>query len=404
MIPCFQPPISWHGIFDSFLPSKGDLIQQFEEEFAAKFQHRFAVGFPYGRTALFCLLRALGVSGKEVIVPAYTCVVVPHSVVRSGNEPVFIDCCDHDCNMDLIQASDAINSKTAALIATSIFGSPINLDQLNNIQSKYPQLIIVQDCAHSFAATWSDKPVQREGHAAIYGLNVSKLISSVFGGMVGTDDPMLAQELISIRDKEIQRSTVWTDCMRRLYLLLCKAAFSRSLYRFTYLLKKREQLARWTKYYDQSCISMPKDWLEQMSNFQAAIGIEQLPHFDEFILHRRETARYYRSQLESLPPWITLMPDTEGCTYSHFTLFSPRRGQIEAAMSKRGVEVGLVIDYCVPDFDAYRVRTGARYNYPISRRLAAQAFNLPIFPGVNRSHVIGALGDSIAEIASTIAR
>ena len=52
---------------------------------------KHAIFFPYGRTGLLFLLEALGISDQEIICPAYTCVVVPHAIVLSRNEPVFVD-------------------------------------------------------------------------------------------------------------------------------------------------------------------------------------------------------------------------------------------------------------------------------------------------------------------------
>ena len=50
------------------------------------------------------------------------------------------------------------------------------------------KLWIIQDCAHSFAARWNRRSVVAAGDVALFGLNVSKMITSVFGGALTTDD------------------------------------------------------------------------------------------------------------------------------------------------------------------------------------------------------------------------
>ena len=77
--------------------------------FAEKFQAIDAVAFPYGRSAQWAFLKALGIENAEIIMPAYTCSVVAHAVTLSGNEPRFIDIDLHDYNMNLDLAEAAIN-------------------------------------------------------------------------------------------------------------------------------------------------------------------------------------------------------------------------------------------------------------------------------------------------------
>jgi len=57
--------------------------------------------------------------------------------------------------MDLEQVEQAINERTGAVIATHLFGYPLDVDRLNQIvrqaEVKYGKKIwIIQDCAHGF--------------------------------------------------------------------------------------------------------------------------------------------------------------------------------------------------------------------------------------------------------------
>ena len=108
MIPRLKPRLGLRELLAALLPPRRGEVARFEADFAAHMGQRHAVAFPYGRTGLALLLEALGFKGREVICPAYTCVVVPHAVVVSGNEPVFVDSRPDDFNMDLGLAERAI--------------------------------------------------------------------------------------------------------------------------------------------------------------------------------------------------------------------------------------------------------------------------------------------------------
>src|SRR3989337_2988899 len=127
LIPRFKPLLGFSEFIRIFLPARSDAVSKFEQEFAKKMRQKYAIAFPYGRTGLIFLLKSLGLEGKEIICPAYTCVVVPHAIVFSGNIPVFVDSQLKDFNMDLDLVEEAISNKTSAIIATSIFGNPVNL-------------------------------------------------------------------------------------------------------------------------------------------------------------------------------------------------------------------------------------------------------------------------------------
>ena len=118
--------------------------------------------------------------------PAYTCSVVAHAVVLSGNVPRFIDINLDDYNMNLEDAEAAINKNTRVIIATHTFGYPQDLNRLEAMvrkgEKKYGHKIwLMQDCCHAFGAEWNGRMIGTSGDVAIYAFNISKMITSIFG-------------------------------------------------------------------------------------------------------------------------------------------------------------------------------------------------------------------------------
>jgi dTDP-4-amino-4,6-dideoxygalactose transaminase len=351
-------------------------IEDFERAFAQTFGQAEAIAFPYGRTGLLLLLEALGIRGREIILPAYTCVVVAHAIVLSGNRPVFIDSEAGGFNMDLEKAEAAITQHTAALLATSIHGYPVDLDRLDALRARHPRLAVVQDCAHSFGASWRGVPVHRAGLAAVFGLNISKIMTSIFGGMVTTDDRELAERLRALRDRRLRRGG--RGFGRALYLAAATAALSPSLYGIVRRAAESGLLDRFIRYYDETRIDMPADHLIQMRRAEASVGVRQCAVYEKIVARRRETAAFYDRALrpvfgDTLPPLI------EGATYSHYVLRVPDPESLLRDALTRGVELGRVINYCIPDMPAYRDLVSGQGPFEETRRLNRSIVNVPVW-------------------------
>lgn len=379
MIPRLKPTLGWGELAAAWTPAGAADVERFEGGFAELMGQRHAIAFPYGRTGLMLLLEALGLKDREVICPAYTCVVVAHAIVLSGNRPVFVDCAAEGFNMDLDQAEAAITDHTGALIATSLFGYPVDLDRLDGIRRRNPGLVVVQDCAHSFAAEWQGRPVQRAGDAAFFGLNISKLITSVFGGMVTTDNADVAGRLRAVRGQRLHPPGWDKGWRRRLYLTAVYPAFSGPIYGTVNRLERLGLLDRFVKYYDDAAIDMPADHLEAMTGVEARVGGRQLRRYHGLIGHRREIAALYDRILGGIPS-LRLPPLIEGATYSHYVpCTADREAILEHALSE-GVQLGRLIEYSVPELTAYQqVAVGGAF--PNAGRLAASTLNLPLHVG-----------------------
>ncbi len=380
MIPRLKPSLDWRELVAALTPPRKDDVERFEQAFACKMDQKHAIAFPYGRTGLILLLEALGLKNKEVICPAYTCVVVPHAVVYSGNKPVFVDSQEEDFNMNLDLVPEAITEQTGAVIATSIFGYPVNLDKLDAIRRKYPNIPIIQDCAHSFAAEWQGRAVQREGIAAIYGLNISKLMTSIFGGMVTTDDDELAKKLIELREIHLKPALLTKSFRRFLYLVVVYPTFWKPVYGLINRLERSSLLNRFVKYYDEAKIDMPKDYLEGMTPIEARVGLVQLKKYDSIVENRRKMAKFYDENLRNISD-LRLPPIVEGATYSHYVPRVKNRNRILRKFLKKGIQLGWLIEYCIPRMGSYSEQS----NYKVAEKLSINTINIPIYDQIKRN-------------------
>lgn len=385
MIPRFKPDIG-RAELGALAARCAGAVERFEREFARSFDASEAVAFPYGRSALWALLQALELRDAEVVMPAYTCSVVAHAISLSGNRPRFVDIRLGDYNMDLERLPATIGPGTRAIVATHLFGYPLDLGTLESIvadaQARHGHKIwLIQDCAHAFGASWHGRTVGSSGDVALYAFNISKSMTAIFGGMLCFGDAALAQRVRDWRDRSFRRPGILKPWLRRLYLLAAKAAFFEPVYGATRWLQERTPLLdRLTRsYHLDDRIALPPDHLDHMLDVEAAVGLAQLVKYPQFVARRRAHAAFYDEHLPRKAGWV-LPPLVEGATYSHYVARVPdRAGSIRDA-ARRGVHLGELIQYSVPALSSYAAGADACPNALLASRCTV---NLPLHPAMS---------------------
>jgi perosamine synthetase len=398
MIPRFRPYVTGSELAAALSLPHGSDVEKFEQAFASAMGHKYAIAFPYGRTALVLFLEALGLKNKEIICPAYTCVVVAHAIVMSGNRPVFVDAQRTDCNMDLDGAARMTTEHTGAIFPTSLFGHPVDLDELANFQRTHPHVATLQDCGHSYAAAWHGKPVHQAGTAAMFALNVSKIMTSIFGGMLTTDDGQLANRLRELRAQRLVASGLAKSLSRLAYLIAARVAFTGWMYGLTNRMERAGLLNRFVKYYDDNKIDMPSNWLTEMTPIEARVGMVQLGKYEAMIEARRRYAAYYRERLAGVSG-ITFpdLPDRSGVTFSQIVGLVKNRPFVMEQARRGGVQLGEVVEYCIPDMPAYRPYVKEGQRWPRAHFFARHVINLPV-SGYFEPHIAQRVVDVLTPI------
>lgn len=160
-----------------------DSVKKLQNWFKVYFGVEHAYAVDSGRAALQLALQAGGI-GKddEVILQAFTCIVVSNAVTVLGAKPVYVDCKeDYLINADAVEA--AITPRTKALVIQHTFGAAAEVEKLVAIARKH-NLLVVEDCAHSLGESVNGKLLGNFGDLAIFSFGSDKVISGVRGGMV----------------------------------------------------------------------------------------------------------------------------------------------------------------------------------------------------------------------------
>ncbi|MBX9786653.1 MAG: DegT/DnrJ/EryC1/StrS family aminotransferase [Alphaproteobacteria bacterium] len=381
MIPRFSPNYGWDELFNCFFPADPTAVSKFEKKIAERSGHSEAISFRYGRAGLFYLLKALGAKEKKIIIPSYSCVVVAHAIVLSGNQPVFLDNAPGLLQPHPEDYLKAIDSDTIMVIPTHIFGITEEIQDLYiRIKKDFPHVFVLHDCAHSFFCKDSKSQLAvLNGDGALYGMNISKLINTGVGGMLTLQDKALGKKLRNLIKLEREGGKLRKSISMRFYVFLATLSFSRFLYRIVYFLThKTKFLSKHTDYYNPSTIELPKDFSLPMLPFDAEIGLKSLRKFDARVAERRKIIQFYYKNLENIPN-IKLPPSKSGNTWSHFPLFVPpslRKNLINELEKTCSVEIGTIVDYSVADLPSYQKR--GHKGCPLARYAASSIINLPL--------------------------
>lgn len=378
LIPRLKPNYTfsdWLAVFNIFQKNP---IENYEKEFANKFENNYGVMFQHGRSGFYSLLKIWGLENDEVICPAYTCVVVPNAIVLSGNVPVFVDSDKNSFNMDLKLLEDTITEKTKAIIVTHIFGYPMDVVKIEeivkNAEQKYAHKIyIIQDAAHSYGARWEGELVTKYGDATIFGSNISKIINSIFGGMVITNSKDTFEKLKIWRDTNTKNAKMLKSVKRCIYFIAVNIAFNSYVYGFVNWLERLGALDRFVKYFEEDKIYFPEDWDLKPSNIEARVGRNQLKKYDFIIKNRIINAKNWIDKLKH--NGIEFKEDIDGCTYSHCVALVEDREKWLEEYRQKGIQLGILIEYSIPYMKAYEKHK--KGEYLVSLEYSKKSINFP---------------------------
>jgi perosamine synthetase len=191
-----------------------------------------------GTAALYIALKVLGIgNGDFVLLPSFTCTAILNAIFMAGAKPVIADINDTDFNINL----DSIDklSKISAVILPHTFGVPANIDEVKKLE-----IPIIEDCAQSFGSKIGNIYTGCFGDISIFSFYSSKFITTGQGGMI-----------ISLNDDFVKKAIDYID------------------------------------------FDMPETYYPrfnfQITDIQAAIGIEQLKRAPMFLEKRKCMAKEY---------------------------------------------------------------------------------------------------------------
>ncbi len=333
----------------------GPLVELFEASVAEFVGARYAVAVSSGTAALHAMVHSLNLKpGDEVIVPAMTFASTANCVLFSGGNPVFADVDPRTLLIDVESVEKCITHRTKAIIAVDYAGQPCDYTKLQEIATKHGCALLA-DGAHSLGAKFKDKNAGSLAKATAFSFHPVKPITTGEGGMVVTDD-----EILAARARRFRNHGITTDA------------------------RARQSAGNW--FYEM--IDLGYNY--RLCDIQCALGIQQLKKLSEWIRRRQEIAKIYDQAFQSDP---TVTPLCVNPNVSHgYHLYAVkwnvgRRDDAYALLRSRGI--GVNVHYVPVHLHPYYQKQHATYYgmCPNAEQAYEQLLSLPIFPGMTETDI-----------------
>ena len=277
-----------------------------------------------------------------MIVPSFTFAATAHAVAWNGLRPVFADVDRRTLTLDPTAVRRAIGVHTSAILATHVYGTPCDVDELAAIAAEHG-IRLFFDAAHAFGSHRRGVPVGGFGDAEVFSLSPTKVLFAGEGGVIATDDDDLAERCRVGRDYGHPGDY---DC------------------RFVGLNAR-------------------------MSEFHAATALASLEDLDERVEERNALAQSYREALRDLPGIeFPLVRDGDLSTYKDLTIlieadaFGRDADGVAAFLLERRIESKRYYSPPVHAMVSYRYLGEANGHLPVTDLVSGRALTLPLWSGM----------------------
>ena len=291
--------------------------------------------FSNGHLALEAALSVLGLQG-EVITTPFSFASTTHALVRCGLKPVFCDIRPDDYTLDPERIAEKINSKTCAILPVHVYGQVCRLDAIQQLADQY-HLKLIYDSAHAFGVTAEGHGIGQYGDISMFSFHATKAFNTIEGGALAYRDHELSRQLDLIKNFGIASP--------------------------------------------ESVAGVGGN--AKMNEFQAAMGLCNLRHFNDEIEKRFMVDARYRQHLSGLPG-LQLPVRQTGVVSNHayfpivFLQGKQKRDHVHEHLSMQGIMARKYFYPLISDYQCYAGQFDSGET-PIARQIADSVLCLPIY-------------------------
>jgi perosamine synthetase len=331
--------------------SLGPKLVEFETKMAKFIGVKHAVAVNSGTSALHLIIKSLGIKdGDEVITTPFSFISSANCILFERAKPIFVDIDPLTLNIDVNRIEEKITAKTRAILAVDVFGYPADWDRLERITQQH-RLQLIEDSCEALGAEYKGKKAGTFGEAATFAFYPNKQMTTGEGGVITTDNKILAATCRSLRNQGRTDSDEWLEHERLGYNY-------------------------------------------RLSDINCALGIAQMERIGELLAKRERAARMYDARLKDWPeaaiPFSS--PGVKRGWFVYVIVLADgysrdNRDRILAGLRKRGIGCG---NYFTPiHLQPFYVKLfGFKPgDFPITERVSVRTIALPFYGNLGEAEI-----------------
>ncbi len=332
---------------------KGKYVEEFEKNFAKKFNAKYCIGVASGTDAIFIALKILKIGqGDQVITAANTFIATSEAISGTGADVVFVDCNPETYNIDVNKIEEKITDKTKAIIPVHLYGQPADMNPIIKLAKKY-HLFIVEDCAQAHFAEYlylgsNDnnskwRRVGTLGNIGAFSFYPGKNLGA-YGdaGAIITNDDSLAKKI-----------------------------------------KMYANHGRISKYNHEI-----QGINSRMDGIQGAILNVKLKYLRKWIEKRRKVADTYNELLKDV--WQVICPKVNNNAKHVYHLYVVRvkqREELQKFLQSKGIATSIHYPIALPNLIAYKYLGHKPKDFPVASKYEKQLLSLPVYPEIKKEQI-----------------
>jgi len=351
--------------------TQGPKVAEFERAVASYVGARHGIATTSCTTGLHLALASIGVGpGDEVIVPSFTFIASANAVLYTGADVVFCEIDPRTFNVEPSDIERRITKRTKAILPIDQIGLACDIDAVNDIAGRHG-IVVVEDAAPAIGESYRGRKVGSNAQQTVFSFHPRKVITTGEGGMITTDDDLLADRArklrahgMSVSDLERHRSD-------------------------HVIIEEYNELG----------------FNYRMTDIQASIGLVQLRRLDELLRVRRAKAKRYNEELSEIRGLgVPYVPPYAEHTYQSYCLRLTKdcrlgREELMTNLLRRGIATrrGVMASHLE---ETYTSRYGT-VSLPVTEEAARTTMLIPLYASMTdeeQTYVIDALREELGPV------
>jgi dTDP-4-amino-4,6-dideoxygalactose transaminase len=342
----------------------GPQVELFEQAAALACAVPHAIGCASGTDALWLAFAAANIGDNGIpnststeidviLTTPFSFFASASSILRAGARPVFADIDPLTFNLSPDAATEVLltTPNCRAILPVHLFGQCADWDAFTAIQQQNPGLLLIEDAAQAFGATWNEIPAGALGDAAAFSFYPTKNLSA-FGdaGLMATRSTIIDTHARSLRAHGMTRRYFHDEIgwNSRLDTLQAAVLSIKLKYLAGWNQRRRELAAR----YDELFLV-------------AGIAVQTAPD------RRRSIADGV------VLPWTD---PRAGHVFHQYVIRAPQRDDLRTHLAARGIGSEVYYPLCLHQQKALAFLGYRAGDFPEAERAAAEVLALPIYP------------------------